>query len=83
MDAGLAVLDFLEYVVRGLVAQTDEARIEHREADGLHCYRILLPPGETGRVVGKGGKTIGAIRNLVAASAEKHGIRAEVEVGEL
>lgn len=83
MDAALAVQEFLEYVVTGLVTRPEEASIEREEVDGVHRYRICLPSEESGRIVGKGGKTVAAIRGLVAATAEKHGIRAVVEVEEV
>lgn len=82
MDAALAVQEFLEYVVTGLVSRPEEARVDREEVDGAHHYLIRLPLEEATRVIGKGGKTVAAIRGLVAASAEKHGIRASVEVEE-
>ncbi len=82
MDAGLAVQDFLQYLVDGLMPRPEEVRIEHQEIEGVHHFRILVPHGESLRLVGKGGKTYAAISGLVDASAEKHGIRARVEVVE-
>lgn len=80
MEAAVAIHDFLDYVVAGLVAHPDEVEIVHSQAAGAHLYSIRLHPEDTGRVIGRSGKNILAIRSLVAASAEKHGIRAQVEV---
>jgi hypothetical protein len=41
---------------------------------------IRLHPEDSGRIIGRSGKTIQAIRSLVLASAEKHHVRADVEV---
>lgn len=80
MEAHLAILDFLQYVVGGLVEKPDEVQIEHTLEDGVHVYLLHLHPDDAGRVIGRSGKTISSIRSLVAASAEKHGIETEVEV---
>ncbi len=81
MEPALAIQEFLDYVVRGLVGHPDEVEIERGERDGVQLYRVQLHPDDSGRVIGRGGKTICAIRSLVRASAEKHRIRADVEVG--
>ncbi len=80
MEPALAIQEFLDYVVRGLVTHPDEVAIEHGQRDGVHLYRIQLHAEDSGRVIGRSGKTICAIRSLVRASAEKHQIRADVEV---
>ncbi len=80
MEPALAIQEFLDYVVGGLVEHPDEVVIERGERDGVHLYRIQLHPDDSGRVIGRGGKTICAIRSLVQASAQKHQIRADVEV---
>ncbi len=46
----------------------------------MNHYLIQLHPDDTGRVIGKSGKTICAIRGLIQASAQKHQIQADVEV---
>lgn len=80
MEPVLAIHEFLDYVVGGLVEHPEAVEIDHEEREGGHCYRIFLHPEDSGRVIGRGGKTVGAIRSLVLASAQKHQIRAEVEV---
>lgn len=80
MEPVLAVQEFLEYVVAGLIQHPEEATVMHEESGGEHLYRIRLHPEDTGRVIGRNGKTIQAIRSLALASAEKHGLRVDVEV---
>jgi predicted RNA-binding protein YlqC (UPF0109 family) len=80
MEAPLAILEFLEYVVGGLVEHPDSVEIDHSCRGEVHFYAIRLHPDDTGRVIGRNGKTISAIRSLVLASGEKHGLQAEVEV---
>lgn len=80
MEPALAVQEFLEYVVAGLIQHPDEASVLRDEFQGTQLYRIRLHPEDTGRVIGRNGKTIQAIRSLALASAEKHGLRIDVEV---
>jgi predicted RNA-binding protein YlqC (UPF0109 family) len=80
MEPALAIEEFLEYTVAGLVEHPEEASVEREERDGIHVYQIRLHPEDSGRIIGRSGKTIQAIRGLVLASAEKHRVRADVEV---
>jgi predicted RNA-binding protein YlqC (UPF0109 family) len=80
MEPALAIQEFLEYVVNGLVEYPEDATVEREERDGVHLYLIRLHPEDSGRIIGRSGKTIQAIRGLVLASAEKHRVRADVEV---
>ena len=80
MEPTLAIQEFLEYVVGGLVEHPGEIEIEREDRAGVNHYRIRLHPDDSGRVIGKSGKTICAIRGLIQASAQKHEIWADVEV---
>lgn len=82
MEPHLAVQEFLEYVVVQLIERPEHAGVSHRLEGDRHCYAIRLHPKDAGRVIGKSGRTIGAIRSLAEASAQRHGIRIEVELDE-
>ena len=71
---------FLDYVLRHLVEFPDELVILKEEAPKKTIYRLKLRQTDIGKVVGKHGTTIAAIRNLIAAATAKHGIRASVEI---
>ncbi len=80
MEPELAIHEFLEYVVVQLIQHPEEASVLHEKQDNRHLYTIRLHPDDAGRVIGRGGNTIGAIRSLAIASAQKHGIRVDVEL---
>lgn len=80
MDPGLAVLEYLEYVVVRLITKPEAAGVTHEERDGRHFFHIRVHPDDAGRVIGRNGRTIGAIRSLALASAEKHGLRITVDL---
>ena len=71
---------FLEFVVRSLVDNPDDVQISEVGRRRRGTYRIGLHPADVGLIIGKGGRTISAIRSVINA-ANKAGILA-VEVVE-
>jgi len=59
---------FLEFVARSLVDNPDDVQISEVGRPGEDIYRIGLHPADVGLVIGKGGRTIGAIRNIINAA---------------
>jgi predicted RNA-binding protein YlqC (UPF0109 family) len=72
---------FLEYVVRSLVDNPDDVQITELSGENEISYRVSLHPSDVGLVIGKGGRTISAIRSLINA-ANKAGNHLAVEVVE-
>jgi predicted RNA-binding protein YlqC (UPF0109 family) len=81
MDSAVALQEFLEYVVANLIDHPDQASVLHDIEGEQHLYRVVLAKPDVGKVIGKHGKTIGAIRNLVDAACVKNSVRASVDVG--
>ena len=73
---------FLEYVVKGLVERPDEVTITPVERNGLTIYELRLNPSDVGRVIGRQGMTINAIRSLLTAGSAKKGLRCTLEIVE-
>jgi len=73
---------FLEYVVKGLVQNPDDVSITPVDRQGLTIYELRLNPEDVGRIIGKQGVTINAIRNLLTAGSAKKGMRCSVEIVE-
>ena len=72
--------EFLRYVVQQLVEYPDEVTITHREESGKTIYLLSMRQTDVGRLIGKGGSTIQAIRELLRASAEKEGKKVGLEI---
>ena len=72
---------FLEYVVRSLVDNPDDVQITEVTAGNDTGFRIGLHPADVGLIIGKGGRTISAIRSLINA-VNKAGNHLAVEVVE-
>jgi uncharacterized protein len=73
---------FLEYVLRQLVEFPDEMVILKEEAPKKTTFRLRLAQSDIGKIVGKGGSTIQALRNLLSAAAAKKGEKVFLEIAE-
>jgi predicted RNA-binding protein YlqC (UPF0109 family) len=74
-------VDLVEFIVKNIVDHPEAVVVEAVEGRGRsETLEIRLDPGDVGRVIGKGGRNIEAIRSLVKASAIKEHHRVNVEV---
>lgn len=71
---------FVEFVVSSLVQYAEEVEVQETETASLVTYTIHLNQADVGRVIGKKGRTIGAIRNLLNSAGSKTGKRIIVDV---
>ena len=58
---------FLEQVVKGLVDHPDAVNITEVEQERTTVYELRLDPSDVGRVIGRSGRTVNAIRTLLQA----------------
>jgi uncharacterized protein len=73
---------FLEYVVKGLVASPGDVTITPVERNGMTIYEVRVGADDMGRIIGKQGVTINAIRSLLQAGSARKGTRCMLEVVE-
>jgi uncharacterized protein len=73
---------FLEYVVKGLVQHPEAVSITPVERAGVTVYELRLDPSDVGKIIGRQGVTINAIRSLLLAGSAKQGLRCAVEIVE-
>jgi predicted RNA-binding protein YlqC (UPF0109 family) len=74
---------FLKYTVEGLVDHPDAVVVTQRkEGENRYSYRLELHPDDVGKVIGKQGQTITALRNLLHAAAEQIGQEAVLDLME-
>ena len=73
---------FLEYVVKGLVEHPDAMSITPVDRAGMTVYELRLHPSDVGKIIGRQGVTINAIRSLLLAGSAKKGLRCSVEIVE-
>lgn len=73
---------FLEYVVKGLVQKPEAVTVTPTDRAGMTIYELRLDPQDVGKVIGRQGQTINAIRSLLTAGSAKKGIRCSLEIVE-
>jgi predicted RNA-binding protein YlqC (UPF0109 family) len=71
---------FLEYVLKGLVEHPGQVAVTPVERNGMTIYELRLNPDDIGRVVGRKGATINAIRTLLLVGSAKKGHRCALEI---
>ncbi len=73
---------FLDFVVKGLVNHPESVTVTPVEKNGLTVYELRLHQDDVGKVIGKQGMTINAIRSLLLAGSAKKGLRCTIEIVE-
>jgi predicted RNA-binding protein YlqC (UPF0109 family) len=73
---------FLDYVIKGLVDHPEEVRITPVERAEMILYELQVHPGDVGKIIGKQGSTIHAIRALLQVAGAKKGQRCSLEIVE-
>ena len=71
---------FVEWVAQRLVDHPDA--VDVREVDGPNSIvvEVRVAPDDLGKVIGRGGRVIKAIRTLARAAATRSGKRVTVEI---
>ena len=73
--------EFIESVVKQLVDKPDEVNVEAVESDQTIIFELTVGDGDYGKVIGKRGRNISAIRTILfAINAKEGGKRARLEV---
>ncbi len=74
--------EFLEFVVGELVDRPDEFVLRLNEQENARHYVLSLPRSEVGKVIGKQGHTINAIRGLLGCAMQRQGKLVTFEIEE-
>ncbi|NLF93146.1 MAG: KH domain-containing protein [Oligosphaeraceae bacterium] len=71
---------FVLYVVQSLVDEPEQVRVNSVDKDHQTVIQITCVKKDIGKVIGKSGKTISALRSLVSGAAGRVGQRIMVDV---
>ncbi|MGH7936469.1 MAG: KH domain-containing protein [Chthoniobacterales bacterium] len=75
-----SVRQFLEFVLRQLVEAPDEVIISEIPNGRLTTFRLRMRQSDVGRVIGRNGQTIRALRALLSSAAARHGQKATLDI---
>jgi uncharacterized protein len=73
--------DLVEYLARSLVDKPDEVSVEsYDEDDGSTVYELSVAEDDVGKIIGRGGRTVNALRCVLRACAAKQERRLLLDV---
>ncbi len=74
------VADLVEYIVCGLVDDEDAVSLDVTDGDEGSLIEVSCAEADAGRIIGRRGRTIKAIRTLARALGQRVGTSIEVEI---
>jgi uncharacterized protein len=74
--------ELLAYLARELVDDRDAVRVDTEERDGALVLRLYVGADDVGKVIGRGGRIVRALRTVVRASAVREGRRVLIEIAD-
>jgi predicted RNA-binding protein YlqC (UPF0109 family) len=72
--------ELVRYLVLGLVDKADQVEIKSTEEAGVVTVFLKVAQDEVGKIIGRDGRTVNALRTLLSATAVKVGKKAKLEV---
>lgn len=74
--------DTLLYIISQIVDNPDEVDISEEDIDGVVTYTVSVAKDDMGKVIGKEGKVIRSIRNVMKIKAMKQNKRINITLSE-
>ena len=72
--------ELIEYVATSLVSKPEDVQVDEVPSGRMVVYEISVADEDVGKIIGRQGKVIRALRTLVKASATRQGVRVDVDV---
>lgn len=72
----------LEYIVTQIVDEPKDVEVTEQEDNGMVNFTIKVASSDMGKIIGKNGKVIRAIRNVIKISAIKQNKKINIELTE-
>ena len=72
--------DVLETIAKSLVDAPNEVQITEVNGDKTVIFELRCNAKDVGKIIGKSGKTVGAMRTILNSMASKQGRKAMLEI---
>jgi predicted RNA-binding protein YlqC (UPF0109 family) len=72
--------ELVEYIAKSLVDDPSQVQVNEVAGQGSLVLELQVAPEDMGRIIGKNGRVINAIRTLLRAGAARQGKRVTLEV---
>jgi predicted RNA-binding protein YlqC (UPF0109 family) len=81
LSSSTAPEDLAEYILKVLAKEPDSLQFERETIHpGRSRINVTCDPTVTGRLIGKDGKTISALRSLIRAASSRYDKRVDIEI---
>lgn len=74
------MLELLNYILASIVSDPETIKIAKEDTDGDVYLNVSIPQEERGVVIGKSGRNINAIRNLISIIARRENKRVYIKI---
>ena len=74
--------ELLAFLARELVDDPEAVRVDSEEREGALVLRLHVSPEDVGKVIGRGGRIVRALRTIMRATAVRDGRRVLVEIAD-
>ncbi|MFT8637561.1 MAG: RNA-binding protein [Pseudoclavibacter sp.] len=68
----------VDHLVRGIVSSPDDVDVSTRASGRGDVIEVRVAPSDLGRVIGRGGRTAGALRTVVGALSTERRVRVNI-----
>ena len=72
--------DLIETIAKALVDYPEQVRVKQIEGESILILELRVAQGDIGKIIGKQGRTVQAIRTILAGASGKLGKRATLEI---
>lgn len=72
--------ELVEYIAKNLVDNPEEVDIRQVDREKTVVLELKVSPPDVGKVIGRGGRTVKAIRTILSAAATRASKRAVLDV---
>jgi hypothetical protein len=72
--------ELVEFIAKSLVDDPSQVYVSQIEGENSVILELRVGPEDMGRVIGRGGRTVNAMRSLVRVLAAKQGKRVTLEI---
>jgi len=75
--------DTLLFIIKSIVDDPDKVSVEETEENGFVQFSVTVAKEEMGRIIGKEGKVIRALRNVMKVPAIKQNKKIQISLTEV
>jgi len=78
----VAIKDVVEVLAKALADQPDAVRVDETQHKGTTLVEVYVAQSDAGKMIGRQGRTVAALRTLASLAGEKEGKTVTLEIRE-